>query len=428
MTILYRNFLVSLASLLMITACSGNGSGTIASGGNGPETTEEDVVGPQSVSPQSDSNLLSEAGNNVSQSELSNSLDSITTGSGEVLVNLGEVVTALGDGLPLGSTALEIDDAYVSRTLQGTANATEKLGTTVVSAGDTVAQLDALPVFVQLNDRTGLLTYTGVTVSDLGGTVENIGGWLQYQTSEEGNLYGLSEQLGTMTAPILVQADGMIDLKGNALVIFNDVQDVKTTLPNFVYLSTSTLTKGTTALLMDTQGMVEDTGQLFVGEKGLTALLTSELQQDETLLLNLESALTNRLDTDPLSGLNDNNLLSETALLSSVDGNLILVSQNLGDVLNLETGLVNSLDLSTTLLNFNQLDDASTPLSSLLGSTAQSLQDVVGGLKGNSLDVLSLDITDNLAGEDKLGLSSSSEDRGTLTHLTTSTLKPILGQ
>ncbi|MEX7539344.1 hypothetical protein SGI37_20220, partial [Providencia rettgeri] len=92
------------------------------------------------------------------------------------------------------------------------------------------------------------------------------------------------------------------------------------------------------------------------------------------------SALANRLDTDPLSGLNDNNLLSETALLSSVDGNLILVSQNLGDVLNLETGLVNSLDLSTTLLNFNQLDDASTPLSSLLGSTAQSLQDVVGGL------------------------------------------------
>ncbi|WP_237668611.1 collagen-like triple helix repeat-containing protein [Vibrio toranzoniae] len=371
---------------------------------------------------------MSETGTNVSQSELSNSLDSLTTGSGEVLVNLGEVVTALGDGLPLGSTALKIDDAYVSRTLQGTANATEKLGTTVVTAGDTVAQLDALPVFVQLNDRTGLLTYTGMTVSDLGGKVENIGGWLQYQTSEEGNLYGLSEQLGTMTAPILVQADGMIDLKGNALVIFNDVQDVKTTLPNFVYLSTSTLTKGTTALLMDTQGMVEDTGQLFVGEKGLTALLTNELQQDETLLLNLESALANRLDTDPLSGLNDNNLLSETALLSSVDGNLILVSQNLGDVLNLETGLVNSLDLSTTLLNFNQLDDASTPLSSLLGSTAKSLQDVVGGLKGNSLDVLSLDITDSLAGEDKLGLSSSSEDKGTLTHLTTNTLKPILGQ
>lgn len=316
MTILYRNFLVSLASLLMITACSGSGSGTVASGSSGPETTEEDVVSPQPVSPQSDKNLLSETGTNVSQSELSNSLDSLTTGSGEVLVNLGEVVTALGDGLPLGSTALQIDDAYVSRTLQGTANATEKLGTTVVTAGDTVAQLDALPVFVQLNDRTGLLTYTGMTVSDLGGKVENIGGWLQYQTSEEGNLYGLSEQLGTMTAPILVQADGMIDLKGNALVIFNEVQDVKTTLPNFVYLSTSTLTKGTTALLMDTQGMVEDTGQLFVGEKGLTALLTNELQQDETLLLNLESALANRLDTDPLSGLNDNNLLSETALLS----------------------------------------------------------------------------------------------------------------
>lgn len=424
MTVLNRNSIFSLLSLLAMTACSGSGSGSMASGGSGQEVTEDDVA----VSTQS-RNIVSETGSSVSQSELSTTLDTLTTGSGEVLVNLGEVVTALGDGLPLGTTSLEVDDAYVTNTLQGAANATEKLGTTVVSAGDAVAQLDALPVFVQLNERTGLLTYTGMTVSDLGGTVENVGGWLQYQTSEEGSLYGLSEHLGAMTAPILVQAGDMIDLKGNALILFNDVGDIKTTLPNFVYVSASTLTKGTVALLMDTRGTVEDVGRLFVGENGLTALLTSELQRDDTLLASLKTGLEERLNANPLSDLGDNNLLAGTGLFADADGNLTLVSQQLGDILNLETGLVGSLDLSSTLLNFNQLDGSSTPLASLLGSTAQSLQDVIGGLTGSSLSSLSFtNVTDNITGDDQQALSDVSEKKGLLTHITTNVLKPILGR
>ncbi|MFD2017341.1 collagen-like triple helix repeat-containing protein [Vibrio olivae] len=202
-------------------------------GGESNANNDGDDVVTQSED-ERNTNLITDAGDLVSQGDLPNVLDSITSGSGEVLVNLGDAVSTLGESIELDPQ--EMDENYLSNIVEGAAQTTTKLGTTVDSLGDTVAQLDVLPVFVQLNNKTGVLTYAGGTVSELGGVVENLGGYLEYHTSnEEGALYGVSHGLSAITAPIVVQLGNTLDLKGNALILFEDKEDAVQTLPQFVF-------------------------------------------------------------------------------------------------------------------------------------------------------------------------------------------------
>ncbi|MBY8314423.1 collagen-like triple helix repeat-containing protein [Vibrio fluvialis] len=422
----YRTAIVTALAALAVAACSGNGSVASDNSGSSQDVTSKDVTtDTANTSSQSDKNIVSESGGVISQSQLTDTLDTITTGSGDVLVNLGEVVSALGDGLPLGTSSLEVDNSYVSTTLQGATKATTQLGTTVVSTGDAIAQLDALPVFVQLNNKTGLLTYTGETVSDLGGTVENVGQWLEHHTSEQGGLYGLTEGVSVMTAPILVQVGDMIDLKGHALVIVDKPQDLKSALPSLVYLSSTSLKQGTTALLMNANGTVENLGTVFVGEHGVTALLFNELNRDDTTLAAVKDQLSDNLST---SQLNDLDLGSGGGLYTDVQGNLTLVTQRLGDVLSLDAGLIGSLDLNQSLLNLDSVSTSSTPLKSLLTSSAQSLTTIVGSLTGSTVNTLSLTkISDDVFTDSSVVASDSSEKTNLLNYLNTQVLSPLLG-
>ncbi|MBY8297618.1 collagen-like triple helix repeat-containing protein [Vibrio fluvialis] len=425
----YRTAIVTALAALAVAACSGNGSVASNNSGSSQDVTSKDVTtDTANTSSQSDKNLVSESGGVISQSQLTDTLDTITTGSGDVLVNLGEVVSALGDGLPLGTSSLEVDNSYVSTTLQGATKATTQLGTTVVSTGDAIAQLDALPVFVQLNNKTGLLTYTGETVSDLGGTVENVGQWLEYHTSEQGGLYGLTEGVSVMTAPILVQVGDMIDLKGHALVIVDKPQDLKSALPSLVYLSSTSLKQGTTALLMNANGTVENLGTVFVGEHGVTALLFNELNRDDTTLAAVKDQLSDKLSTSQLNDLNDLDLGSGGGLYTDVQGNLTLVTQRLGDVLSLDAGVIGSLDLNQSLLNLDSVSTSSTPLKSLLTSSAQSLTTIVGSLTGSTVNTLSLTkISDDVFTDSSVVASDSSEKTNLLNYLNTQVLSPLLG-
>lgn len=422
----YRTAIVTALAALAVAACSGNGSVASNNSGSSQDVTSKDVTtDTANTSSQSDKNIVSESGGVISQSQLTDTLDTITTGSGDVLVNLGEVVSALGDGLPLGTSSLEVDNSYVSTTLQGATKATTQLGTTVVSTGDAIAKLDALPVFVQLNNKTGLLTYTGETVSDLGGTVENVGQWLEYHTSEQGGLYGLTEGVSVMTAPILVQVGDMIDLKGHALVIVDKPQDLKSALPSLVYLSSTSLKQGTTALLMNANGTVENLGTVFVGEHGVTALLFNELSRDDTTLAAVKDQLSDKLSTSQLNDLNDLDLGS---VYTDVQGNLTLVTQRLGDVLSLDAGLIGSLDLNQSLLNLDSVSTSSTPLKSLLTSSAQSLTTIVGSLTGSTVNTLSLTkISDDVFTDSSVAASDSSEKTNLLNYLNTQVLSPLLG-
>lgn len=431
MVSLHRNVAITALLALLVSACSGNGRVASGQSGGTDDITNGEVTtdSTTSTSTQNDKNIVSETGGVISQSQLANTLDTITTGSGDVLVNLGEVVSALGDGLPLGIDSLEVDNSYVSTTLQGAAKATTRVGTTVVSAGDAVSQLDALPVFVQLNNQTGLLTFTGDTVSDLGGTVENVGQWLEYHTSEQGGLYGLTEGVSVMTAPILVQVGDLIDLKGHALVIVEKPQDLKTVVPSLVYLSSTSLKQGTTALLMDGKGTVANLGTVFVGEHGVTALLFNELSRDDTSLAALKEPLSDKLGGNLLNGAQSLDLGQGNGLYTDARGNLTLVSQRLGDVLSVEGGLLGSLQLNQSQLNLEGSDTIATPLRDLLSSTAQSLTTLVGSLTGSTVSVLSPNpVSDNLMA------SADSPDAGTgavshlLNHLNTQVLASLARQ
>lgn len=422
MTILNQHSLMALVAGCFLVACSGTGSVASNDSEGSSSVTSEDVVSTQSAK-----NVVSETGGAISQSELTETLDTITTGSGEVLVNLGEVVTALGEGLPLTARSLDVNQDYLSTTAQGASSATTQLGTTVVSAGDTIANLDALPVFVQLNNQTGVLTFTGETVSDLGGKVENVGQWLAFHTSDQGGIYGLTESVSVMTAPILVQAGDMIDLKGHALILVNDLGEMQTAVPSLVYLSSTSLKQGTTALLMNADGTVNNLGTVFVGEHGMTALLFNELSQQDGSLSALKEQLQDTLNGEQLAGVGDLDLGG--GLYTDVQGNLTVVTQSLGDVLSLDTGLLASLELDSTLLNLSDLDATSMPLKDLLGSTAQSLTTLVGSLTGMTVETVSLSsVSGSLLADDTLSVSNSTETSQLLNYLSANVLTPVLGQ
>lgn len=347
---------------LILLGCSGQGGNTVTSGGaatNGALESEtaniESETTPQTSTPvdpdaptqnaglledglQSSGSAVTGLGDAVSHSPLTDYANSLTTGSGEVLVNLGAVVAETGNTLTHGLATY--DDSMINDTGAGVSKVTTQVGSTVVATGDTIAQLDALPVFVQLNDKTGVLSYSGRTVSELGGKLEQVGDTLEFHFSDEnGGLYGLSSTLSATTAPILKEVDGLLDLKGNALILFENKADIKPALGQLVYVTGSSLKEGTQALLSDKQGMVRGVGEVLVGSNGLTAVLVGDRLSNNEVLTSLQSTL---------GGLNASD---GDQILVDTKGKLQGVIANVGEKKAIVTSNVSSLIASVTQPN-----------------------------------------------------------------------------
>ncbi|MCG6418187.1 hypothetical protein K6U51_09095, partial [Vibrio fluvialis] len=141
-----------------------------------------------------------------------------------------------------------------------------------------------------------------------------------------------------------------------------------------------------------------------------TALFFNELNRDDTTLAAVKDQLSDKLSTSQLNDLNSLDLGSGGGLYTDVQGNLTLVTQRLGDVLSLDAGVIGSLDLNQSLLNLDSVSTSSTPLKSLLTSSAQSLTTIVGSLTGSTVNTLSLTkISDDVFTDSSVVASDSSE-------------------
>lgn len=368
--------IISLFVIFFLSACSGSGStssneGSSSSPENTPPSTGSTGSGGggSSSDPDGFKNVVSALGGTVSQSPLTTTLDSITTGSGQVLTNIGQVVTSLGDGLPLEDGQLTVDDSYVTTALQGASKASTGLGTTVVSAGSAVSSIDALPLFVQLENETGVLSFTGGSISNLGGSVESVGEWLEFQFSKDGGLYGTSEAVSVITAPLLVQTGDLIGIAGRAAVLIEDLGGNGQTLPEAVYVSASELKQGTVALLLNADGTVNNLGTVFVGEGGLTALVLDEASNN---IESLSASTTLLLDNIVGKELTSSDLeLITDATFDSVT----LVTNTLSDTLTLDGGLLSLTNPDFGLLSLST--DTSAELLEILEVTLDLDADVV---------------------------------------------------
>ncbi|NAW57160.1 MULTISPECIES: collagen-like triple helix repeat-containing protein [unclassified Vibrio] len=441
-----------LTLFLSVAGCSGSGSGSASGGGGGSDVNsvasatdddaKQDDNNVNDDVAEEDGNLVTDVGNVISQGDLPDYADSITTGSGDVLVNLGGVVTELGSGLPLDPASL--DGNYLNTTLEGATGALAQTGTMVVSAGDAIAQLDALPVFVQLNDQTGILTYAGGTVSELGGTLEQVGDTLQFHVADEnGGLYNLAATLSAVTAPLVTETNGMIDLKGNALVLFQDTDDLQENGPQFVFLTGNNLVEGTQALLSNPEGYVDGLGTVFIGDNGLTALVMDESSDNTNSILTstlstLDTQLSNTGSLDGQQVLDgDSTLASVTGVLTEVDGNQTILTQDLGSLLN-TSGLLSGDVLNTDALGGDTISQVTSSLvagtttlgtesgesSGLVDNTADLLNGVNDSLLGDSEQTSVLNETLNSV----LQTESETEEAGLLDSVDNQVLDPLLGK
>lgn len=426
MIVSMRFLAILLCFPLLFVGCAG--TSTIASN----NTEGEDVSEPNDddqVGTQASKNIITESGAVISQSQLTENLDSITTGSGEILVNLGAVVSTLGEGVPIVNQQLALDETYLTTTLQGVSEASTGVGTTVVSAGSAIQQLDALPIFVQLNNHTGLLTYTGETVSSLGGEVESLGEWLTLHTSESGGLYGLSEHLSAMTAPVVIQANDMIDLKGNALILFEDLGSAKTQLPKFVYVSGDALGAGTKALLMDTQGVAQDLGTVFVGENGITALLLEQSGKDRLSELGLDTGIFDQVNVDELSPWAEGTPNITVEVEALLEGDVAIVAQSLGDMLNFGPKLDDVVN-GTSIIDRESLGlpESLISIDKLLNEKSQRLSDLVDRVSSVTQNKLLEDVKiAEMIPNNTLSVISEAENKGALLNsLKSKRIKPLL--
>ncbi len=421
-----------VTSIFLLSGCSGSGMVAGSASTNGSTSTQDDLSS-QSGDTDETTNIVTDSGNMISQGSLPETLNSITSGSGDILVNLGEAVSTLGDALVFNS--VDIDENYLSNLVEGVAQTTTKLGTTVDSVGTTVAQLDVLPVFVQLNNGTGILTYAGGTVSELGGVVENVGGWLEYHTGDEsGALYGLTHTLSAMTVPIVVQTADMLNVKGNALVLFEDATELKQSLPQFLFLTKTHLVEGTQALLVDPNGLIANLGTAFVGEHGLLAVLFDGVGEERSLL----SPLLGREDGSETGlTLGQSTLLdiaqsdSSLGVLTQVSGSLALVTHNLSALLDVSADVDGQFTLSHLL---GEHSAVSHTLGTTLGGVVITTTALVDGvvqtstnLLGGGLDsgALSSNQTAKTSFTEVLVLDSSEQNAGLLDSLTSTLLTPL---
>ncbi|MCE8026907.1 MULTISPECIES: collagen-like triple helix repeat-containing protein [Halomonadaceae] len=257
----------------------------------------------------------------------------ITDGGGNVVIHLGDGVNTLADGIGAGLGDISENDNALGTTLAGVTGAVGHTGQAVSAAGTTVEALNTLPVFLQVDEATGLLTGLGGTVEELGGTVTATADALTLSlTDENAHLAGLTTELTAVVRPLVVDLGGITQNLGDALVVGPPASNLLQEVGGVVVMLGDDLASGD-ALLAGVGTTVTGAGQLIVDTGGLLSANS-----------NIEGGL---LRTGPLSNTaNEGNLLGgNTGLLGGAQKGSLLAGDSglIGGVTGTVDGLTGSL-------------------------------------------------------------------------------------
>ncbi|MBY5940507.1 collagen-like triple helix repeat-containing protein [Halomonas sp. DP5N14-9] len=163
---------------------------------------------------------LTDIGNGISQQSAAPQLASVTEPAGTIVSETGDAVGDISSGIRDGVGSLSTNDNYLGTTAAGVTNGVGELGQAVSATGDTVAGLGELPVVMELDARTGLVTKLGTTVNGLGGKVERAGDALSVNFEDSSEVLGATTtKLGVALRPVLLGTDGKVTRVGQALVL-----------------------------------------------------------------------------------------------------------------------------------------------------------------------------------------------------------------
>ncbi|MBR9773043.1 MAG: hypothetical protein GYB54_18195, partial [Gammaproteobacteria bacterium] len=163
---------------------------------------------------------LTDIGNGISQQSAVPQLASVTEPAGTIVSETGDAVGDISSGIRDGVGSLSTNDNYLGTTAAGVTNGVGELGQAVSATGDTVAGLGELPVVMELDARTGLVTKLGTTVNGLGGKVERAGDALSVNFEDSSEVLGATTtKLGVALRPVLLGTDGKVTRVGQALVL-----------------------------------------------------------------------------------------------------------------------------------------------------------------------------------------------------------------
>ncbi|MBR9880524.1 MAG: hypothetical protein GYB17_13625 [Gammaproteobacteria bacterium] len=145
---------------------------------------------------------------------------SVTEPAGTIVSETGDAVGDISSGVRDGAGSLSTNDNYLGTTAAGVTNGVGELGQAVSATGDTIAGLGELPVVLELDARTGLVTKLATTVNGLGGKVERVGDALSVNFEDSSEVLGATTtKLGVALRPVLLGTDGKVTRVGQALVL-----------------------------------------------------------------------------------------------------------------------------------------------------------------------------------------------------------------
>lgn len=337
-------------------SASGGGSGNGDDGDSMQSSSVERVI-------QDGSGVTGGAGDTVTalggaiQQVDSPLLGGVTDGSGQVLKDLGDGVNLLSDGLNNGLGSISTNDNALGTTLAGASGLVSQTGVAVSDAGGIVEGLGSLPVLMQVEEGAGVLASLGGTVDQLGGTVTAVGDQLTFTLTDED---GLTTELTGVVRPLLVNLEGTTQRLGDTLVVGPVGNNLLGQAGEAVVLLGDRL--GDDVKLAGVGDLVTSTG-LLVGDTG--GLLTR--RESGSLELGLPGVKGGLVDTD-------------NGLLNGLDGLT-------GGLLVGDNGLVvgdNSLLASTLSAQGGLLDDPALVLGGLDGGLLGGDGGLLGGLTGTT--------------------------------------------
>ncbi len=398
-------------------------------GGAGADanTAIEGVLQDTASVTDSTANVVQVLGGTISQTELPLVDETVTDSAGNIITNVGDGVESLSAGVADGVGSISENDNALGTTLAGGSGLISETGEAVSSAGTTVEALNTMPVFAQLDEKSGVLTSLGGTVESLGALVTETGDVLTVNfTQEDGTISGLTEELTAVVRPLIINVDGTTKVIGEAIVVTPAVTGLIAKVGSAVVILGDKIGQQDSVLLASTGGVVEDVGFLLVNldgnlivnpeQSGLDTLDINELLEGKEPG-NLLAELLN--DGEPLAGAKS----QLTGLLGDDQGLLTKVVMTLNVVVG---GLLGDQDkLLAEIGSGLQGGHEDTLLAGLTGTVDDSL---AGGLQGTSDNLIANDeglvtgLTDTVNGltgvspEDEAGLVSSLN--GTVSGLT----------
>lgn len=199
---------------------TGGGGGGGGGGGVASATGVEGVVQDTANIVDGVGGTVARLGDAISQQSLPLLGNSVTSGTGEVITHTGLAVNSLAQGLHDGLGMYRTNDNALGVTVGGVGGAVSDAGRGVGALGNTVAALNELPVLVQLDGATGVVTKLGATVSALGMKTSMLGDTLTLTfTDEQGHLSGLTGKLTMAVRPVIANVEGTTQYLGDALII-----------------------------------------------------------------------------------------------------------------------------------------------------------------------------------------------------------------